>query len=332
MYVAAPIVADGQILGVVSLAKPIDSLETHLVAESKQLQRYAFLLLLLALAIGYLLSLWFTWALGQIRDYANAMAKGRDAQQPAFMDSRLSDLSDAVTNLRKQLDGKEYVENYIHSLTHELKTPLTSIGATVELLREPMSEHDRDRFFDNLVNSNTRLTQLVDRMLSLAQLEAASELVNAEHFDLAVDVKQLTQERRTLANEQTVTFSVHGEASFEVFGDRVLLSQAIGNLLDNALRFCSNGSEIEITLSKDRHNYQVTISNRGEQIPEYALDKIYDRFFSLPSSTNGESGTRSTGLGLSFVKEIMKLHNGGVTVDNHQQGVTATLRWSVTRT
>ena len=327
MYIAAPIRQGDSIVGVVSLAKPINSLETHLIAESEQLQRYAFFLLLLALVIGYLLSLWFTWALGKIRDYANAMAAGRAAQPPAFMDSRLSDLSDAVTNLRRQVDGKKYVENYIHSLTHELKTPLTSIGATVELLREPMDHTDQERFFNNLANSNERMSQLVDRMLSLAQLEGLDELVNAEAFNLTEDVGRLTQERKALAAEREILINTNETSEIVCQGDRVLLNQAIGNLLDNALRFCQPGSTIQVELSQTENLVQVQVNNTGEQIPDYALSKVFDRFFSLPSNADGAPPSRSTGLGLSFVREIMKLHDGSVSLSNTKGGVAAVISW-----
>lgn len=332
MYIAAPIydsTGSGQktLIGAVSVAKPIATLETHLVAESKQLQNYAFLLLLLALAIGYLLSLWFTYALRKISEYANAMAAGKKADQPVFLDSRLAALSNAVTNLRTQIDGKDYVENYIHSLTHELKTPLTSIGATVELMQEPMSEADQLKFLTNLQNSNQRMARLVDRMLSLAQLEGLTELVNSEMFDLMPSLQRLVAERDALAQQKQVDIKLPSAEAFYCRGDTVLLSQSVGNLLDNALRFCDVGSQIMISLINDEKYYQVVIRNQGEKVPDYALSKLFDRFFSLPSGQDNAEKTKSTGLGLSFVKEIMKLHKGDVSIRNFNNGVIAQLRW-----
>ncbi len=327
MYIAAPIKQQGKIVGSVSLAKPIESLETHLVAESKQLQRYAFLLLLAALAIGYVLSLWFTYALNRISSYANAMAAGKQAEQPQFLDSRLAALSNSVTNLRNQVDGKQYVEEYVHSLTHELKTPLTSIGATVELLEEPMSEKDRARFYDNLKSSNRRMAKLVERMLSLAQLEGRTELSAVEEFDLVATINRLIDERKALAEQRDIKIKSVLTKDALIKGDQILLGQAIANLLDNALRFANANSVILVELFTNTQEHKIAISNAGEPIPEYALDKVFDRFFSLPSKHGPTSNTKSTGLGLSFVREIMKLHEGSVRLSNTKVGVIAVLEW-----
>lgn len=331
MYVAAPVKLGEHIVGVVSLAKPIASLETHLVAESKQLQRYAFLLLLFALAIGYLLSLWFTYALKKIAAYANAMASAEQASMPRFIDRRLAELTHSISNMREQLDGKKYVEEYIHALTHELKTPITSIGATIELLQEPMADADRRRFLNNLGTSNRRMARLVDRLLSLARLEGRTQLVEHAEFDLQPALEKLLGERQTVADLNQVQFSLDLPQPCICHGDPVLLAQAIGNLLDNALRFCDARSTIHIQAHNSADYWSVFIRNQGPQIPDFALPKVFDRFFSLPadnpSRTAHTAETKSTGLGLSFVREIMKLHRGQVLIRNTSNGVEAKIQW-----
>lgn len=333
MIIAAPIYNKGDIIGVISVLKPINSLEGHLRTESNQLQRYAFWLLMLALAIGYLLSLWFTYALNKIANYANAMAEAKKVDTPVFLDKRLADLSNSIANMRTQLDGKEYVEAYIHSLTHELKTPITSIGGAVELLTEDMPAEDRALFLKNIQTSNQRMSRLVDRMLSLAKLEGLTELVDPSEFDLLPTIDRLLSERHATIEQAGIRIDRPQLDSFSCFGDRVLLSQAIANLLDNALNFCTEGGEISIALEKaqtdNADSFTVSIHNQGEAIPDYALEKVYDRFFSLPNKQAADSQSKSTGLGLSFVKEIMKLHRGKVSLSNSETGVLAVLKWPV---
>jgi len=154
MVVAAPVNHKGKTIGVVSVLKPISSLEGHLLTETKQLQNYAFVLLGLALVLGYLLSLWFTHSLNKLAKYANNMAEGKKVTPPIMHDERLAKLSNSISYMRSQLDGKEYVENYIHSLTHELKTPITSIRGAVELMTEDMPPEDREHFLNNISTSN----------------------------------------------------------------------------------------------------------------------------------------------------------------------------------
>jgi len=115
MVVAAPIQHRGKIVGVVSVSKPIASLAGHLLTETEQLQRYAFFLLAFALLLGYLLSLWFTHSLNKIADYADGMADGKQISPPTLRDTRLTALTESISHLRSQLDGKEYVENYIQN-------------------------------------------------------------------------------------------------------------------------------------------------------------------------------------------------------------------------
>lgn len=332
MIIGAPIKVDGKTIGVISVLKPIDSLEGHLLTETQQLQNYAFVLLGLALLLGFLLSLWFTHSLNKIADYANSMAEGKKVTPPVMRDARLAKLSNSISYMRSQLDGKEYVENYIHSLTHELKTPITSIQGAVELMLEDMPKADRERFLNNISTSNQRMARLVDRMLSLAKLESTTELLSTEEFDLIPTIKRLVQEREAVFNSQQLQLTLPQKEHAYCHGDRMLISQAIANLLDNAIRFCLTQSRIDlsvdVTVNQDSKTItKVQIFNQGNAIPDFALTKLYDRFFSLPPNNNTQQATKSTGLGLSFVKEIMKLHKGRVTIENIPNGVLATLEW-----
>jgi len=327
MIIAAPITHQGNTIGVVSVLKPIDSLEGHLLTETKQLQNYAFVLLGLALLLGYLLSLWFTYSLNKLAKYANDVAEGQKVTPPIMRDVRLAELSNSISYMRSQLDGKEYVENYIHSLTHELKTPITSIRGAVELMSEDMPTQDREHFLNNINTSNQRMSRLVDRMLSLAKLESTTELLNTEEFDLVASIKRLVQERSPTIDERELKINLPQQTNFNCHGDRVLIGQAVANLLDNAIRFCHSGGQIDISIESLSNHTRVSIFNQGEAIPSFALAKLYDRFYSLPPSNNNQPVSKSTGLGLSFVKEIMKLHKGRIEIKNITNGVLATLRW-----
>jgi two-component system sensor histidine kinase CreC len=155
--------------------------------------------------------------------------------------------------MRKQLEGKEYVQNYIHSLTHELKTPITSIGGAVQLLSEEMavddmsldvrsaaamSAKDRILFLNNIQTSNQRMSRLVDRMLSLAKLGGSTALVDTSEFRFLPSIERLLNQRYSIIELAQPTIIKPSQASYMCVGDRVLLSQVIANLLDNAIKFC----------------------------------------------------------------------------------------------
>ena len=327
MVIAAPINQNGNLIGVVSVVSPITSLERHLSAETSQLQRYGFALFVLAAILGYLLSLWLTNSLNKIARYAISMAEGKKVDAPVLADSRLADLTESISYLRSQLDGKEYVENYIHSLTHELKTPITSIGGAVELIDDSMSKEDRNRFLNNISTSNQRMSRLVDRMLSLAKLEGLTELVSTSEFDIVPTISRLAQERSPTISVQKINLQLPQQSHFACTGDKVLISQAVANLLDNAIGFCDIEGLIDINLKVENEHFVITVFNQGEPIPEFALAKLYERFFSLPRPNQDQGSSKSTGLGLSFVKEIMKLHEGSIHIENSSGGVFAKLTW-----
>ena len=94
------------------------------------------------------------------------MAAGKRVAAPRFMDKRFDNLSGAITRMRQQIDGKAYVEEYVHSLTHELKTPITAISASAELMEEDLPSEERRRFAGNIKASAGRMARLVDRLLS----------------------------------------------------------------------------------------------------------------------------------------------------------------------
>lgn len=330
MVIAAPIRHSEQIVGVVSIVKSIQSLEGHLLTESQQLMQYAAVLLVVALVIGYIISMWFTGSLQKLSDYANTMAAGKPARAPHFMDQRFKQLAASLTHMREQLDGKEYVEDYIHSLTHELKTPITSIRGAVELLNEELPKADHDKFVGNINTSNRRMARLVDKMLSLAKLEGLTELVNASEFDLKPTLDRLLLEREPQIRKRSLQVNKPAMDHLPMYGDKLLISQALANLLDNAIDFCRDGGKVSIAVETARGNYRVSVFNQGEPIPEYALTRMFERFFSLPrpGSDQNPNAVKSTGLGLSFVQEIMKLHGGKVRIRNVEDGVQATLAWS----
>jgi len=328
MVIAAPIRFDQNIVGVVSVVKPIQSLEAFLLDESNQLKKYAIALLAIAMLFGYFVSHGFTASIVKLANYANSMAEGKKVPIPNFMDKRFDNLSNAITHLRKQIDGKEYVEKYIHSLTHELKTPITAIEASTELLCEEMPLQERRKFIGNIQTSNRRMSRLVDRMLGLAKLEGMPEVTSISEFDLASALKQLVRERDAILDERNVDVRYPELDTLSVQGDPLLIQQAIANLLDNAILFCRSGGEIRLTMETTRQGYLVSIFNQGDALDDFVIERAFDRFFSTPPT--GEQ-SKSTGLGLSFVREIMNLHQGIASLENTQGGVVAKLWWPGTK-
>jgi len=159
--------------------------------------------------------------------------------------------------------------------------------------------------------------QLIAKLLELARLENSDQLAAIQPVPLASLCQQAIQEHQPAAQAKHLALQFNATAQPVLQGDPILLSQAIHNLLANALDFAAPHTTIRIILTAAA----LHIDNQGDPIPDYALAKIPQRFYSLPRA----NGRRSSGLGLSFVAEIMRLHGGRLALQNQSHGVRASL-------
>ena len=317
MYVAAPVRNDGQIIGVVTVAKANRHTEPFIAASQAAILRQGALLLGLSFLIGLAVTFWLARSVERLDRYAKAVTAGERAAVPDVGGGELGELGRALETMRSRLDGKQYVEQYVQSLAHEMKSPLAAIRGAAEILQGDPGEGDRRRFVDNISTQSQRLAEMIDKMLALAALEHRQRLDRSETVDLAalaesvsaaleprLALKSLRIERRGLA------------AAANISGDRFLLAQALENLLDNAIGFSPTGGEIGLELLRDAAGFVVRVEDRGPGIPDYAQDRVFERFYSLPRP----DGARSSGLGLSFVREVAALHGGSIELRNREGG------------
>ena len=313
MYVAAPIRDGERIIGVLTVAKPSFSVQPHVDRAEAQLRRAALILALVALAVGGLFSWSLARSIQRIAAYARAAAEGQRSVAPTGGGPELRALAEAVATMRERLEGRDYVERYVHTLTHEMKSPLTAIAGAAELLQGELPAAQRERFAALAAGEAERLRQLVDRLLALATVEQRRELHERQPVALRRTVEELLASRTPLMAHKAVHIDPHWPESAVVLGEPFLIMQAVGNLLDNALDFTPAGGVIRLNAALTGSMWQLTISNTGSAIPDYAQDRLFERFYSLPRP---DTGRKSTGLGLAFVREVAQLHGGTITVDN----------------
>ena len=172
MHVAAPVRDGARIIGVLTVSRPNHTLEPYIQRSRDRILAWSWALLGISLCIGLLFTWWMASSLSRLRGYANAVAQGERAELPRMGrlsgNTEFSDLAQAVERMRIRLEDKAYVETYVHTLTHELKSPLAAIRGASERLQEPLPEADRQRFAGNIQRQTERLQQLIDRLLALA--------------------------------------------------------------------------------------------------------------------------------------------------------------------
>lgn len=316
MHVAAPIKDGERIVGSLTVAKPNAAMQPFIERSQATVWRWGLVLMGGAFVIGLAMTGWLTRALGKLTAYARSAAAGERVAAPGGA-GEIGELSRALERMRAQLDGRDYAERYVHTLTHEMKSPLAAIRGAAELLDEDLPAEARARFTGNIREQSARLTALIDKLLALAELEQRPALAQTEAVDAAALVRELAAqfEPRLAVAGQTLHLDLTAVPILR--GDPFLLRQAVANLLDNALEFAPAGSTIVLALRRDGDMVEFRIEDAGPGIPAFATDRVFERFYSLPRH---EGGARSSGLGLCFVREIAQLHRGEATLANRDEG------------
>ncbi|WP_431481536.1 two-component system sensor histidine kinase CreC [Pseudomonas thivervalensis] len=323
MHVGAPIRDNGRIIGVVTVAKPNSSLQPYVDRTERRLLAYGAGLVALGLLLGGLLSWWLSAALRRLTIYAQAVSQGRRVEVPHYRGGEFEQLAGAVEHMRTQLEGKAYVERYVHTLTHELKSPLAAIRGAAELLQSDMPAAQHQRFVSNIDNESVRMQQLIERLLNLAQIEQRQGLEEEVAVPLAALMDELLEARGGWIESRQLKVEQHIAADLTLTGEPFLLRQALGNLLENALDFTPVNGVLRVSAERRGSRVEIRLFNQAAPIPDYALPRLSERFYSLPRP---DSGRKSTGLGLNFVEEVVQLHGGQFSIGNVEGGVEVALR------
>lgn len=314
MYVAAPVMDRGNIIGVLSVGKPNSAMAPVIHRSERRILWAGGALLGIALLIGLLVAGWINRSIGRLSRYADAVTTDTPLPLPNPGSSELRKLAQALENMRIRLEGKNYIEHYVHALTHELKSPLAAIRGAAEILREHPPQPVATRFTENILAQNSRMQRLVEKLLHQAKLENRLEIAFVP-VEMSVLFQQLQEERSAVAAAKALNIIFEANDAV-VAGDKELLAQAVGNLLDNAIDFTPAGGNIVLRAAEEADKVVITVSDSGGGIPDYALPRIFERFYSLPRG----NGQKSSGLGLAFVQEVARLHHGAITVSNRAEG------------
>lgn len=322
MYVGAPVrTPDQAIVGVVTVGKPVQSLGQYVEAARRKIILVGIGSVLAVLLLAIIVSIWLVRPLGLIGDYVAYVAQERRQGRPLHARDLgrkfLADWTAAYHDMRETLAGRSYVQDYVQTLTHELKSPLSAIRGAAELLHDPLPDDMRERFLGNITRESQRIQELVDRMLELAALERRRALERIETVPLRALLEEVIGAALPAALSREVAIELQAQEEVAVQGDPFLLRRALANLIDNAVDFSPHGGCVTVRLGAGARQAQVDIRDHGPGLPDFAAERVFQKFFSLPRPHSGKKGT---GLGLSFVQEIAGLHGGRVALANHPEG------------
>ncbi len=231
-------------------------------------------------------------------------------------------LENTITQLSGELSKERTLEKmrtqFTAQVSHELQTPLSVIKGYTEALSDNLYQgEEASDAYAILLNETEKISNMVNDLLDLSQMEAGAYVIRKENFDLRKLVERIYKRYKSLPQEKTFTLHMgmdYPEDTF-FFGDPLRLEQAIRNVLVNAIKYVRADGDIRLGLHRLDGQTHITIENQGKPIDPEDLPHIFDSYY------QGKSKKRGSGLGLAITRHIMSLHNGHITVSNTDDGV-----------
>jgi two-component system phosphate regulon sensor histidine kinase PhoR len=221
-----------------------------------------------------------------------------------------------ITDLRR---ADQIRRDFVANVSHELRTPLTAIRGYVEaLLDGPADAESTRKFLEIIARHSTRMERLVKDLLRLARLDARQELLETARCDIKQIFSAVTADLAPSieAKRQHVALAVSPEAR-QVDGDPAKLHDIVRNLVENAVNYSPEETEVRLGAAQDNGTYLITVADSGPGIPTDDLTRVFERFYRVDKSRSRPGGT---GLGLAIVKHLVELHGGEAVAANRPEG------------
>ncbi|XDD51724.1 two-component system sensor histidine kinase CreC [Leptospira sp. WS92.C1] len=318
LFIAAPIQISGKIIGILTVIKPKSSVIPFIESAEKKFWSLS-LYVALSIVVLFIIVVYLIFSpIRKLSDYVSALRSKKRIPFPKISVPEIRGLGEEMDQLFRELAGKEYVENYVQSMTHEIKSPLSSLLASAELIAE---NPDRmNSLISNIQLEGRRIQTILEKLLEFSALENLSQLEKVPNLNLQTIVRETVSSVTSESIRKKVKIQESTEVVF-VEGNTFFLEMAFRNLVQNALDFSNPDSQITVRCGKKNNLPFLEVEDSGAGIPEYASERIFEKFYSLPRP---DTGRKSSGLGLAFVREIAKLHDADVAVKNgNSSGVTA---------
>lgn len=209
------------------------------------------------------------------------------------------------------------------NVTHELKTPLTSISGYAEMIETGIvAPEDIERFAGKIRKESGRLLSLIGDIIELSELDENTRPVEYAEVSLSELSKEVAEDLHTNANKHEITINVSAQDNVLIKGNRNQIYELIYNLCDNAIRYNHSGGSVNVTVKKEDSKAILSVSDTGIGIPLKHQKRVFERFYRVDKSRSKETG--GTGLGLAIVKHIAEIHDGNITLKSNESGTTFT--------
>ncbi len=327
LIVTKAIYASGKCIGIVVAAQPVAALLGPYVISVLRMFAFASLL---ALAIAFLTVYFMIYKVTMPLRQMSRATKRYAAGDFSFRvdvkgDDELAELAQGFNAMAKELATLESSRrSFVANVSHELKTPMTTIGGFIDGMLDGTIEEERRPHYLKIVSDEIkRLSRLVTGMLNMSKIEAGELKLNPTEFDLRSLIFNSLLAFEQLIEQKSIDIKgLDRMESLPISADKDMIAQVVYNLIDNAVKFTPQGGYIdfEAKIPKDKNKLSVSITNSGPGIDPEELGKVFDRFYKADKARSFDS--KSAGLGLFLVKSILDLHGGSIEVESEEGSYT----------
>lgn len=224
-----------------------------------------------------------------------------------------------ILSTKRAKEAEQKKNDLIMYMAHDLKTPLTSVIGYLSLLNEEkeISKELQNKYIKIALDKSLRLEELTNQFFEITRYNLNGMPINKTNIDLVMLLNQLIEEFYPMLEERHLKIEINKPDTLMYNADGDKLARAFGNLLKNAINYSYENTVITINMSENESDIEIVFKNKGATIPEYKLEKIFDKFYRGDESRQTNSG--GTGLGLAITKEIIELHNGTICAKSNDE-------------
>ena len=320
LSVFSPITVDYKVIGYVIIHKPM----SYILESRENILNITYLTAGILFIMSLIILIVFTEIvyipLSKITKAAEEYASGNmhyqisvdNMDEMGYLAGTLNYMADAIAS------SEDTQKKFIANVSHDFRSPLTSIRGYLEAMIDgtiPAEMHEK--YLKIVLNETDRLKKLTDSLLELNNLNVKGTLMNISDFDINAIIKKTAETFEVICRQKQISFHLvlSGDNLF-VNADMSKIQQVLYNLIDNAIKFSNNNSEIKIETTEKNNKVFVSVKDYGIGIPKESLPMIFDRFYKTDLSRGKDK--KGTGLGLSIVKEIIQSHNENINVISTQ--------------
>ncbi len=268
---------------------------------------------------------------GQIREVQLQVPRSRDSTQSLHVLARVAPLGDRlvlalVEDRTHEIRVDEVRRDFVANVSHELKTPVGAMLLLAEAVQDASDDPEAvQRFAERMQQEGDRLTRLVQEIIDLSRLQYDDPVDSPDPVEIDEVVGTALDRSRVDADNRKIRLTSGGVEGLQVLGNEKQLVIAVGNLIENAVRYSPEGTRVAVGVREREDLVEISVTDQGQGIAETELDRIFERFYRVDPARSRETG--GTGLGLSIVKHIAASHGGEVSVWSVRgAGSTFTLR------